>query len=75
MVRKNLHVLHKEGHLVPALPPKTTKSATTNLKPTEPKSAIADVWVMEMQIWQEGKFIDFLTSTTYDPALGYHQYL
>ncbi|KAF7972318.1 hypothetical protein HWV62_18506 [Athelia sp. TMB] len=71
MVRKNLHVLHKDGHFVPALPPKAKKAATAKLQPTEPKSAIADAWVMGMQIWQEGKFTDFITSTTYDPALGY----
>lgn len=73
MIRKNLHVLHAEGHFVPAPPPKVTKSRTVNLKTksSEPRSAIGDVWIMGYQIWQEGKFTDFLKSTTYDPALGY----
>ena len=27
--------------------------------------------VLRSQVWQDGKFVDFLKGTTYDPALGY----
>lgn len=69
MVRLKLHVLDSDGHFVPAPAPKATKTRTD--KSVEPQSAIADVMVLGSQIWQEGKFTDFLKGTTYDPALGY----
>jgi hypothetical protein len=68
MVRHKLHVLSPNGHFVPAPPPKNVKAST---KPTEPRSAIVDVMVLGAQVWQDGKFSDFLKGTTYDPALGY----
>ena len=27
--------------------------------------------VLGAQVWQDGKFLDFLKGTTFDPALGY----
>jgi hypothetical protein len=47
------------------------KKAKAGQKTTEPRSAIADVMVLGAQVWQDGKFSDFLKGSTYDPALGY----
>lgn len=69
MVRLKLHMLHSDGHFVPATAPKATKVKTG--KSVGPRSAIVDVMVLGSQVWQEGKFTDFLKGTTYDPALGY----
>ena len=68
MVRQKLHVLHPNGHFVPAPLPKKVKAGQ---KATEARSAIADVMVLGAQVWQDGKFSDFLKGSTYDPALGY----
>ena len=68
MVRQKLHVLHPNGHFVPAPMPKKVKAGQ---KATEARSAIADVMVLGAQVWQDGKFSDFLKGSTYDPALGY----
>jgi hypothetical protein len=68
MVRRKLHVLHPGGHFVPAPMPKKLKAGT---KPTEGRSAVADVMVLGAQVWHDGKFSDFLKGSTYDPALGY----
>ncbi|KAF7965706.1 hypothetical protein HWV62_42205 [Athelia sp. TMB] len=71
MVRKNLHVLHKEGHFVPAPLPKRPSKAKKVDQSSQPRSAIADPWILGNEAWQEGKFTDFLKGSTYDPALGY----
>jgi hypothetical protein len=34
-------------------------------------SAIIDVQVVGAEIWQNGKFSEFLKNTTFDPATGY----
>jgi hypothetical protein len=68
MVQQKLHVLHPNGHFVPAPMLKKVKAGQ---KATEARSSIADVMVLEAQVWQDGKFSDFLKGSTYDPALGY----
>ncbi|KAJ7751862.1 hypothetical protein B0H14DRAFT_3896747 [Mycena olivaceomarginata] len=57
MQRRKFHVVSQDQHFVPA-PPK---------KP--PRSAIVDVFVKGAEEWN-GKFADFIKSTTFDPALG-----
>ncbi len=54
-------------------PPKPKPGeAAPKRKPSQPPvSAIVDVQVVGAGIWQQGKFRDFIQSTTYDPALGY----
>lgn len=69
MTRKNLQVVHPGGHFVPAPPPK--KKRKDSSKPKEPRSAIADVITLGMEIWHDGKLEHFIKNTTYDPALGY----
>ena len=63
------HGLHKPSstsHFVPAPSKKTSKKSST-----VPISAIMDVQVAGAEIWQQGKFSEFIKTTTYDPALGY----
>lgn len=69
MSRKNLHVLDPGGHFVPAPPPKRKRKDSN--KPVEPRSAVADVMTLGMEIWHDGKLEHFIKNTTYDPALGY----
>jgi hypothetical protein len=64
--RHHLFQLSSKGHFVPAPAKKTSKKTTTT-----PISAIVDVQVGGAEIWQQGKFSDFIKATTYDPALGY----
>jgi len=66
MVRHGLKKLSPSGHFVPA---PTKKTSTKTL--TTPISAIVDVQVGGAEIWQQGKFSEFIKNTTYDPALGY----
>ena len=63
--------LHKpsfelEHHFVPAVP---TKSSSKNKKPV---SAIVDTITTGMAAWNDGKFSEFIKSTSYDEAVhGY----
>jgi hypothetical protein len=68
MVRQKVHVLNPDGHFIPA---PVSKKAKASKKTMEPRSAIANVMVLGAQVWQDGKFSDFLKGTTFDPALGY----
>ncbi|KAJ7077663.1 hypothetical protein B0H15DRAFT_915181 [Mycena belliarum] len=70
MQKRKFHVLSKAGHFVPAPPKKPPKKLPKNPKPPEPPcSAIIDVFVKGAEEWN-GKFIDFIKSTTFDAALG-----
>ena len=60
------HRLSLSGHFVPAPTKKTSKKTST-----APLSAIVDVDVAGAEVWQHGKFTEFIQATTYDPALGY----
>lgn len=40
-------------------------------KTPPPRSAVVDVLVVGAESWQDGKWKEFLRSTTFDPALGY----
>ncbi|KAJ3515060.1 hypothetical protein NLJ89_g1998 [Agrocybe chaxingu] len=62
MEQIQLHQARAKSRLVPSM--KGSKSAST-------KSAIIDVQVAGAEIWQSGKFTDFLKKTTYDKNLGY----
>lgn len=64
MERRAIHKAPK-ARMVPALNKKSAK------KPQEPTSAIIDVQVAGAEIWQGGKFKEFLRSTTFDPKIGY----
>lgn len=66
MERHSLHKISSSGHFVPAPTKKTSKKTST-----APISAIVDVQVAGAEIWQQGKFSEFIKTTTYDPALGY----
>lgn len=65
MVKKKLHGKPQE-HFVPA-PVKKTKNGRT----PPPQSSVIDVQVVGASAWAMGKFLDFVRSTTYDPAVGY----
>ncbi|KAJ7431901.1 hypothetical protein FB451DRAFT_1421046 [Mycena latifolia] len=70
MLRRKFHVVSKEGHFVAAPPKKAPAKPPKNPRPVEPpRSAIVDVLVKGAEEWN-GKFGDFIKSTTYDAALG-----
>lgn len=70
MQRRKFHVVSKDRHFVPAPPKKARKNASQNTRPPEPpRSAIVDVFVKGAEEWN-GKFREFIKSTTFDPALG-----
>ncbi|KAJ7455023.1 hypothetical protein B0H11DRAFT_1740201 [Mycena galericulata] len=70
MQRRKFHVVSREKHFVPAPPKKAPKNPPKNPRPLEPpRSAIVDVFVKGIEEWN-GKFDDFIKSTTYDAALG-----
>jgi hypothetical protein len=73
MERKKFHRISESPHFVPAPPKKTPKNPPKNPRPAAPpQSAIVDVFVKGAEDWN-GKFIEFIKTTTYDPALGgYH---
>jgi hypothetical protein len=62
MIRLKLHAETPRGRHVPAPPEKKASK--------EPHSAIMDPIVEGAEIWQT-KFKQFITATTFDPALGY----
>jgi hypothetical protein len=63
------HGLHQEKPKIrPVLAPRKVSKKNNN----EPEvSAIVDVQVTGAEIWLNGKFSDFIKSTTFDPAVGY----
>lgn len=65
MVKHNLHPLKPSFHFVAAPRPKKARADYVV------QSAIGDGMVLGAQVWQDGKFQDFLKATTYDPAVGY----
>ncbi|KAJ7717409.1 hypothetical protein B0H14DRAFT_3631243 [Mycena olivaceomarginata] len=70
MQRRKFHKISTTKHFVPAPPKKSPKVAPKKPPPVEaPRSAIIDVFVKGAEEWN-GKFTDFIKSTTYDPALG-----
>ncbi|KAJ7443266.1 hypothetical protein FB451DRAFT_1568716 [Mycena latifolia] len=70
MLCRKFHVVSKEGHFVAAPPKKAPAKPPKNPRPVEPpRSAIVDVFVKGAEEWN-GKFGDFIKSTTYDAALG-----
>jgi len=66
MEHHGLQKLSSTGHFIPAPTKKTSKKTSSALI-----SAIVDVQVAGAEIWQQGKFSEFIKTTTYDPALGY----
>ncbi|KII82829.1 hypothetical protein PLICRDRAFT_587611 [Plicaturopsis crispa FD-325 SS-3] len=66
MVKQNAHVM-KKGNFVPAMQSKRQKKTPDTAK----LSAIVDVFAAGADIWNQGKFTEFIKKTTYDPALGY----
>ncbi|KAJ7435714.1 hypothetical protein B0H11DRAFT_2295371 [Mycena galericulata] len=70
MQRRKFHVVSKDPHFVPAPPKKPPKKPPKNPRPPEPpRSAIVDIFVKGAEEWN-GKFTEFIKSTTFDPALG-----
>ncbi|KAJ7844775.1 hypothetical protein B0H14DRAFT_3139277 [Mycena olivaceomarginata] len=70
MQRLKFHKISTTPHFVPAPPKKPSKKPPKNPPPAEPPcSAIVDVFVKGAEEWN-GKFREFIKSTTYDPALG-----
>ncbi|KAJ7491543.1 hypothetical protein B0H11DRAFT_1911797 [Mycena galericulata] len=70
MQRRKFHVVSKDPHFVPAPPKNPPKKTPKNPRPPEPpRSAIVDVFVKGAEEWN-GKFTEFIRSTTFDPALG-----
>ncbi|KAK7028602.1 hypothetical protein R3P38DRAFT_2622936 [Favolaschia claudopus] len=70
MQRRKFHVISETRHFVPAPPKRIPKNPPKNPPPIEPpRSAIVDVFVKGAEEWN-GKFYDFIKSTTFDPALG-----
>jgi hypothetical protein len=71
MQRHKFHVVNTKGHFVPAPPKKTAKKAPKNTQPqVAPRSAVVDVFVRGAEE-RNGKFGEFICSTTYDKELGY----
>ncbi|KAJ7866071.1 hypothetical protein B0H14DRAFT_3595315 [Mycena olivaceomarginata] len=70
MQRRKFHKVSPTRHFVPAPPKKVPKVAPKKPPPVEAqRSAIVDVFVKGAEEWN-GKFAEFIKSTTYDPALG-----
>ncbi|KAJ7704166.1 hypothetical protein B0H16DRAFT_719592 [Mycena metata] len=70
MQRRKFHKISATKHFVPAPPKKAPEVAPKNPPPVEAqRSAIVDVFVKGAEEWN-GKFAEFIKSTTYDPALG-----
>ena len=63
MERHGIHRSPPEKRMVPADKKQSGKK--------EVVSAIVDVQVLGAEIWQNGKFTEFLKNTTYEPATGY----
>jgi hypothetical protein len=63
MERRGIHRSPPKKRMVPAAKKQSGKK--------EAVSAIIDVQVVGAEIWQNGKFSEFLKNTTYEPATGY----
>ena len=63
MEQRGIHRSPPEKRMVPADKKQSGKK--------EAVSAIVDVQVLSVEIWQNGEFTDFLKNTTYEPATGY----
>ncbi|TFY63199.1 hypothetical protein EVJ58_g3390 [Rhodofomes roseus] len=69
MIKDKVHTISRhEARPVPA-PPRKSKSKKKS--DNAPRSAIIDVFDVGAQAWQNGKFRQYIKSTTFDPALGY----
>lgn len=63
MERRGIHRSPPKKRMVPAAKKQSGKK--------EAVSAVVDVQVVGAEIWENGKFSEFLKNTTYDPATGY----
>ena len=61
--RHGIHNKPPKKRMVPALKKKNAKK--------DSGSAIFGIEVVGAEIWQNGKFTEFVKNTTYDPAIGY----
>ncbi|KAI0317121.1 hypothetical protein OF83DRAFT_1172278 [Amylostereum chailletii] len=68
MMYSKLHVLTKDR---PIYAPQKTKKKAAASQSIHTTSAIVDILATGAEIWNSGKFHEFLRTTTYDPALGY----
>jgi len=64
--KHGLHHSTATKHFVPALKPTKSRKKTAL-----EKSAIVDILVEGAEGWEHGKFKEYLSTTTYDPATGY----
>lgn len=68
MIKEDIHTLsHKKSRLVPAQPSKGKGRKNDGTH----HSAVIDVFDLGAQAWNNGKFTEFIKSTTFDPELGY----
>lgn len=64
MIKRASHVLVADTHFVPEPVGKKKRSGKL-------RSGVVDVMVTGAEIWQNGKFTEFIKTTAYDPELGY----
>lgn len=65
MEKHKLHRSVPSKHFVPAMKP------TGRKKTASEASAIFDISVTGAEAWEQGKFKEYVNTTTYDPATGY----
>lgn len=70
MLNKKVHPTSSRPRFVPA-PVKVSKAKNPPKKKSPPKSAIFDIEVTGASIWLNGKFEEYLRTTTFDPKSGY----
>ena len=63
MERRGIHQSPPKKRIIPAVQKQSGRK--------EAVSAVVDVQVVGAEIWENGKFSEFLKNTTYDPATGY----
>ncbi|KAI0061124.1 hypothetical protein BV25DRAFT_795265 [Artomyces pyxidatus] len=68
MLHARLHVKTPDRPIYAALPKKTKKNTNAT---TTPRTAIVDALDTGAEAWNDGKFTEYLRTTTWDPALGY----
>ncbi|KAH9912507.1 uncharacterized protein B0H18DRAFT_1216979 [Fomitopsis serialis] len=72
MINEGLHTLSRDKpRFVPAPPRKSKGKKKSSGANDQPQSAIVDVFNIGARAWQNGKFSQYIKSTTFDPAVGY----
>ena len=72
MIRRNAHVLSTgSDRSIPEPTPKVKAGKNRKRAATKPRSAVVDVMDTGAEVWTQGKFVEFIHKTAYDPAVGY----